>query len=61
MEQNQNEILFAVTTGDLQNEALEKIGRKLTVDEIQIAKKGLESGLSFDIDTVYQTIFSEMI
>lgn len=56
-----NEILFTITKGDLQEEAQEKIGRELTDDEIRIAKKGLESGLLTDIETVYQTIFNEMI
>jgi hypothetical protein len=55
------EIVFAITKEDLQYEAIEKIGRKLTDEEILIAKKGLESGLLFDIDTVYNTIFFEMI
>jgi len=55
------EIVFAITKEDLQYEAKEKIGRELTDEEIQTAKKGLESGLLTDIDTVYKTIFSEMI
>lgn len=57
----QNEIIFAITKEDLQFEAQEKIGRELTDDEIRIARKGLESGLLTDIETVYQTIFNEMI
>ncbi len=57
----QNEIVFAISKEDLQFEAREKIGRELTKEEILIAKKGLENGLLFDIDTVYRTIFSEMI
>jgi len=55
------EIIFAITKEDLQNEAKEKIGRELTYEEIQIAKKELEFGLLTDITTVYNTIFSEMI
>jgi hypothetical protein len=58
---SENEIVFAITVNDLQNEANEKIGRYLTEDEINIAKKGLECGLLTDIDTVYNTIFDEMI
>lgn len=57
----ENEIVFVITVKDLQNEAKGKIGRDLTDDEINIAKKGLESGLLTDIDTVYNTIFDEMI
>lgn len=56
-----NDIVFAITKNDLQYEAKEKIGRELTDEELQVAKKGLEFGLLTDIDTVYQTIFSEMI
>ncbi|HYF02274.1 MAG TPA: hypothetical protein VEC36_02780 [Patescibacteria group bacterium] len=54
-------IVFAITVEDIQNEALEKIGRYLTEEEIFIAKKGLENGLLFDIGTVYDAIFYEMI
>lgn len=56
-----NEILFSITVEDLQTEALEKIGRELNEEEIEIAKKGLANALLFDIDTVYKTIFEEMI
>ena len=56
-----NEIAFAITVEDLQNEANEKIGRKLNDDEIAVAKKGLEFGLLTDIDSVYNTILFEMI
>ncbi len=31
------------------------------LEEIQIAKKGLEFGLLTDIGTIYKTIFTEMI
>lgn len=56
-----DQLVFSITVDDLQFEAMEKIGRKLTLEEIHVAKKGLESGLLFDIDTVYNTIFFEMI
>ena len=54
-------LVFSITIENLQSEALEKIGRSLTEEEIQVAKKGLEFGLLTDIDTIYKTIFSEMI
>ena len=38
-----------------------KSGRKLFDEEIDIAKKGLDWGISTSIDTVYHTIFTEMI
>jgi hypothetical protein len=37
------------------------IGRYLTEEELDIAKDGLECGLTFDIETVYNTILLEML
>ncbi len=59
--QQQNDLVFSITLEDLQSEALRIIGRTLTDEEVYIAKKGVESGLMTDIDTVYKTIFFEMI
>ncbi len=59
--QQQNDLVFSITLEDLQSEALRIIGRTLTDEEVYIAKKGVESGLMTDIDTVYRTIFFEMI
>jgi uncharacterized protein (UPF0332 family) len=56
-----DKLVFSITLEDLQSEALEKIGRTLTEEEILVAKKGLESGLLTDINTVYTAIFFEMI
>lgn len=56
-----NSIIFAISLEDLQYEANEKIGRILTEEEIQLAIKGLESGLLTGIDNIYRTIFYEMI
>ncbi len=58
---NPDAALFAITIDDIQHEAKEKLGRELTDAEILIAKKGLEWGLLTDIQTVYNTIFTEMI
>ena len=58
---DRDEVLFYISKEDVQNEAMEKLGRHLTDDELYIAQKGLDSGLMFDIDTVYRTIFDEMI
>ena len=54
-------IIFSISIDDLQIEAIEKIGRKLNDIEIQIARKGLESGLMFNIETIYNAILFEMI
>ena len=55
-------IIFQITVDDLQNESMERIGRALTDDEIEIAKKGIRWGLG-DITLIntYDTIFNEMI
>jgi len=59
--QQQNELLFSISLEDLQSEALRIIGRTLTEEEVDIAKKGLEFGLLTGIDIIYKTIFFEMI
>ncbi|MBI4187653.1 MAG: hypothetical protein HY529_00420 [Chloroflexi bacterium] len=59
--QQQNELVFSITLEDLQTEAMEMLGRTLTEEEVETAKDGLYEGLLFDIDTVYRTIFFEMI
>lgn len=58
---NKENILFSITKEDMQNEAVEKHGRRLTEEELNIAKDGFENALTFSIDTVYNTILFEMI
>ncbi|KCZ70638.1 hypothetical protein ANME2D_02659 [Candidatus Methanoperedens nitroreducens] len=55
------EVLFYITKETIQYEAMQKIGRYLTDEELDVAKKGLEWGLMTDIDTVYNAILFEMI
>ena len=48
-----DKVIFAVTIKDLQEEAINRVGRKLNDDELYTAQKGIQAGLSFDIDTVF--------
>jgi hypothetical protein len=57
---NKDDILFYISKETLQYEAMEKIGRSLTEEELDVAKDGLEWGLTFDIETVYNTILFEI-
>ena len=56
----EEKILFVITVADVQHWAVEKLGRRLTYEALQIAKDKLEWGLSEDIDMVYSAIFEEM-
>lgn len=58
---SKKELLFYISKETMQYESMQKIGRHLTEEELDIAKDGLDWGLTFDIDTVYNTILYEMI
>ena len=56
------DIVFQITVEDLQIESIERIGRKLTDDEVDIAKKRIEEGIGgLALDVTYNTIFTEII
>ena len=57
-----DDIIFVITKEDLQNEAMERIGRELTEEEVDIAIDAFEWGFrTMAVDVTYQTIFTEMI
>ena len=56
-----NEVIFSVTVGMLQEEAIVRIGRKLTDDELDIATNGIEAGLFTNIDVIFETSINEAI
>jgi len=55
------QLLYILTIEDLQHEAMERIGRELTDDEIAIAKDRFEWGFEFPRDIVYDVLFNEEI
>lgn len=58
---DRDELLFYITKEDVRYEAIEKLERHLTEEELHIARKGLEWGLTTGIDIVYKTIFDGII
>jgi hypothetical protein len=56
-----NEILFSVNIGWVQEEAKKYINRRLTDTELLSVKKGLECGLTTDIGTVFETVIEEAV
>jgi hypothetical protein len=55
-------IIFVITKEELQKEAMARIGREMTDEEIDIAKDAFEWGLrTCCVDISFNTIFTEMI
>ena len=48
--------LFVITVADAQHWAEEKLGRRLTYEELQVVEDKLEWGLCEGLDVVYDTI-----
>ena len=61
LKEYEDTFVYTIAVEDLQREALKKIGRVLEEDEVEIARRGLESGIDLSLDIIYQTIFTEMI
>lgn len=56
-----NKMIYPVTVEDLQNEAIIRIGRKLTDDELYTAKKCIEWGLSSVIGITMKAAIEEAV
>ncbi len=57
---DQDDILFMISKRSIQQIAQEKLGRQLSEEELEVVKKGLESGLYFDVDSVFDAAFDEL-
>jgi hypothetical protein len=56
------DIIFVITTEELQDEAKEQIGRELDEEEIDIAINAFRWGMrTMAVDVIFNTIFTEMI
>lgn len=55
------DFIFSITTEWVQEEAKQIIKRHLTDEELYSVKKGIESALLFDIDTIFKTAITEAV
>lgn len=58
-EKELGKVIYCIHELDVQIEAQRIIGRNLTEEELYDVQKGIEAGLSFDIDTVYRAAIEE--
>ncbi len=62
METQENmEVIYPITIGDLQDGAVKRIGRKLNDDELHTAKKCVEWGLSSVTDITLKSAIEEAV
>lgn len=54
-------VIYPITINDLQNDAIKRIGRKLNDDELHIAKKCMEWGLSTIMDITLKSAIEEAV
>ncbi|TAL58687.1 MAG: hypothetical protein EPN88_18155 [Bacteroidetes bacterium] len=55
------EVIYPITIGDLQDEAIIRIGRVLNDGELYIAKKCVESGISCVMDITLRAAIDEAV
>lgn len=59
--QENTKIIYPITVGDLQNDAIKRIGRRLNDDELHTAKKCVEWGLSSVADITLKSAIEEAV
>ncbi|MBU1937151.1 hypothetical protein KKG05_07090 [bacterium] len=55
------ETAFVIRMSEIQDYAIRLMGRPLTEAELWLAAKGIESGLSFGLETVMETAVTEAV
>lgn len=58
---NEIETIYCITKEWLQKEALDRLGRKLTEEEVLAAKKEIEWGLDTSIDIVFSAAIQQAV
>lgn len=56
-----SKVIYPITIGDLQDEAIKRIGRRLDDDELHTAKKCVECGLSSIVDITLKSAIEEAV
>ena len=55
------EKVYSIAVEQVQRAAMVMIGRELSEEEINVARKGLAYGIGTSLDIIYRSIFTEMI
>lgn len=53
--------LFEITKETVQQIAIDRLGRKLTDDELHFVRKGIEFGLEYSWEVVVKTAIDEVV
>lgn len=59
--EHDNKAVFSITTEDVQEITISMLDRRLTSNEMRIAEKCIESGLTFGIETVFKAAIEEAV
>ena len=58
---NKDDLMFYVTKESIQINATRLVGRELNEDELYSVKKGLEWGLTYDLENIISTSINDAI